>query len=180
MMLLAQRMQVSEPSETALERIQMEERNDMVDLRLLCPARAAGNGAHRPLLDQCLPKISGDLVGGRLSVDGCAGSGIGEDPLDVLRTAGDVAGYLGGRRRAVGEGTGQGGASGGREEGNGHHGGGLMRQPLAAGGHAQLDEIFNGSGGVLVVGAECGSGGPALRGIAVSRLRAVSGSRSDV
>src|SRR5699024_7313617 len=91
-----------------------------------------------------------------------------------------VAGYLGGHRRAVGKCTGQVRVSGEREEGNGHHGGGLMRQPLAAGGHAQLDEIFNGSGGVLVVGAECGSGGPALRGIAVSRLRAVSGSRSDV
>src|SRR5699024_12150157 len=50
-----------------------------------------------------------------------------------------VAGYLGGHRRAVGKCTGQVRVSGEREEGNGHHGGGLMRQPLAAGGHAQLD-----------------------------------------
>ena len=171
----------------------MEERNDMVDLRLLSPTRAAGNGAHRPLLDQGLPKISGNLVCRRFCIDGSAGSGISEDPLDALRTASDVAGHLGWYRGAVGKGTGQVRVFGEREERNGHDGGGLMRQPPPAGWHTQLDEILKWSGVFLVVGTESrasglsgnggifGTSGLALRVTSIGRLcGVVSWARIDL
>ena len=96
MVLLAQRMKVAEPSEPSPAGIEVEERDDVVDLRLLGPARATRDGADRPLFDQRPAQVVGNLVARRLCIERGAGGGVSEDPLDGLRPSSDHACHLGG------------------------------------------------------------------------------------
>src|SRR5699024_2435424 len=129
-----ERLDVAESCQSALEGIEVEERDDVIHFRLLRCPRATRCRAAVPLLDQRLAQVLRDRVARGLRIEWGAGGRIGEDPLDGLRPTGDRASYLGGNRRAVGQGAGQVRITGERKEGDGGDGGRLLRQPPLAGG----------------------------------------------
>src|SRR5699024_6765099 len=87
----AYRLDVAESCQSTLEGIEVEERDDVVHLRLLRCPRAAGRCAAVPLLDQGLPQVLRHRIARGLRVERGAGGRIGEDPLDGLRPTGDRA-----------------------------------------------------------------------------------------